>query len=175
MITRITVVTTLGPLEYKGDTLPCINGSWDPLTSMKSLFSRRQNTRGGGRPDALHDNVAFSPSRTETSPSEVPEFRMSGGTEKKILSNQKQNNQTLKIAFNNYAKYHTFIRSIKLKIFLHILIIWFFVQYIHITFFIRKLCTIKCIISIPTQHRKNCEMCLLCMQLLHVITYYLSI
>jgi len=48
--------------------------------SMESLFSRRQNTRGGGRPDALHDNVAFSPSRTETSPSEVPELRMSGGT-----------------------------------------------------------------------------------------------
>lgn len=119
MITRITPrVTTLGSLEYKGDILPCINGSWGPLTSMKSLFSRRQNTRGGGRPDALHDNVAFSPSRTETSPSEVPEFRMSGGTEKEkiILSNQRQDNETLKITFNNYVKCHTFIRSHREKV-----------------------------------------------------------
>lgn len=90
-----------------GDILPCINGSWEPLTSMKSLFSRRQNTRGGGRPDALHDNVAFSPSRTETSPSEVPEFRISGGTEKK----KKEDNiaksgkiMKLKIVLNNYVK-----------------------------------------------------------------------
>lgn len=50
--------------------------------SMDSLFSRRQNTRGGGRPDALHDKVAFSPSRTETSPSDVPVLRISGGTAK---------------------------------------------------------------------------------------------
>lgn len=55
--------------------------------SMESLFSRRQNTRGGGRPDALHDNVAFSPSRTETSPSEVPEFKISGGTERNETTN----------------------------------------------------------------------------------------
>lgn len=176
-------MTTLGSLEYKGDILPCINGSWGPLTSMKSLFSRRQNTRGGGRPDALHDNVAFSPSRTETSPSEVPEFRMSGGTEKEkiMLSNQRQDNETLKIAFNNYAKCHTFIRSIekKVKIFLHILIIWFFVQYIHIIFFIWK-CTIKCTISLPKLNtEKNAKyVCYknakyVCyMQLLHIIYQY---
>ena len=47
---------------------------------MEPLFSRRQSTRGDGLPEALHERVAFSPSRTETSPSDVPELSISGGT-----------------------------------------------------------------------------------------------
>lgn len=44
------------------------------------FFSLRQSTRGDGRPDALQAMVAFSPSDTETSPSDVPKVRMSGAT-----------------------------------------------------------------------------------------------
>lgn len=44
------------------------------------FFSLRQSTFGEGLPEALQARVAFSPSETETSPSEVPEVRMSGAT-----------------------------------------------------------------------------------------------
>lgn len=55
---------------------------------MKPLFSRRQSTRGVGLPEALHERVAFSPSRTETSPSDVPVLSISGGTERRKLDSR---------------------------------------------------------------------------------------
>lgn len=55
---------------------------------MKPLFSRRQSTRGVGLPEALQERVAFSPSRTETSPSDVPVLSISGGTERTKLDSR---------------------------------------------------------------------------------------
>ena len=52
---------------------------------MKLFFSVLQWTWGRGRPEALHVSVAFSPSITATSPSEVPSTSISGPTEQQNL------------------------------------------------------------------------------------------
>lgn len=57
---------------------------------MEPLFSRLQSTRGAGLPVALHERVAFSPSRTDTSPSDVPELSISGGTVNRVRERERR-------------------------------------------------------------------------------------